>query len=70
MKVEAFKRFDAAHYLKSDEDVALYLEAVNEFDDPAQMVVARENVVRALRFFEKRTTDITKAGKNDYSSLK
>jgi DNA-binding phage protein len=46
--VVAFKRFDAAHYLKSDEDVALYLEAVNEFDDPAQMVVARETVVRAI----------------------
>ncbi len=46
--VEAFKRFDAAHYLKSDEDVALYLEAVDEFDVPAQMVVARETVVRAL----------------------
>jgi probable addiction module antidote protein len=61
--VETFSRFDAANYLKSDEDVALYLEAVNEFDDPAQMVVALNTVARARNMSQvARDAEMTREG--------
>ncbi len=61
--VEIFSRFDAANYLKSDEDVALYLEAVNEFDDPAQMVVALNTVARARNMSQvARDAEMTREG--------
>lgn len=44
-----FSRFDAADYLKNEEDIALYLEAVMEEagDDPAFIVKALGTVARA-----------------------
>lgn len=44
-----FSRFDAADYLKTDEDIALYLEAVMEEagDDPAFILKALGTVARA-----------------------
>jgi probable addiction module antidote protein len=61
--VETFSRFDAANYLKSDDDVALYLEAVNEFDDPAQMVVALNTVARARNMSQvARDAEMTREG--------
>ncbi|RZJ36886.1 MAG: putative addiction module antidote protein [Brevundimonas sp.] len=44
-----FSRFDAADYLKSEEDIALYLEAVMQEagDDPAFILKALGTVARA-----------------------
>lgn len=44
-----FSRFDPADYLKTEEDIALYLEAVMEEagDDPAFIVKALGTVARA-----------------------
>jgi probable addiction module antidote protein len=40
-------RWDSAEHLKSDDDVAAYLEAVLEEDDPALFALALGVVVRA-----------------------
>jgi len=42
-----FTRFDAADYLKDQEDMAAYLEAVAEANDPALIIAALNTVVRA-----------------------
>ena len=44
-----FSRFDPADYLKTEEDIALYMEAVMEEggDDPAYVARAQETVARA-----------------------
>lgn len=44
---ETFSRFDAADYLKGDEDAAAYLEAAAEDGDPAVMTAALGAVARA-----------------------
>lgn len=46
---ETFSRYDTADYLKSEEDIAAYLEAVMEEggDDPAFITKALGNVARA-----------------------
>ena len=44
---ETFTRFDAADYLKTDEDIAAYLDASAEEGDPAAMAVALGTVARA-----------------------
>ncbi len=44
---ETFSQYDAADYLKTDEDIAAYLEASAEDGDPAAMVVALGTVARA-----------------------
>ena len=47
MKKQAFTAFDAADYLKSEEDIAAYLKAASEEDDPQALVVAMGDVIRA-----------------------
>jgi probable addiction module antidote protein len=44
---ETFSRYDAADYLKTAEDIAAYLEASAEENDPAQMALALGAVARA-----------------------
>ena len=47
MKKEAFSAFDAADYLKSEEDIAAYLEAATEDGDPQILFAAMGDVVKA-----------------------
>ncbi|MDD9209833.1 addiction module antidote protein [Aeromonas dhakensis] len=42
-----FSRYDAADYLKSDEDMLHYLEAVMEEGDPALIAAALGDIARA-----------------------
>ena len=44
---EKFSRWDSAEYLKTDEDIAQYLEAALEEDDPAFFAQALGVVARA-----------------------
>ncbi len=60
---EKSTRFDAADYLKDHQDITLYLDAVNEFDDPAQMVVALRTVARARNMSQlARDAEMTREG--------
>ena len=48
MREEQFARYDSADYLKTEEDIAAYLEAVmEESDDPADIARALGVVARA-----------------------
>ena len=48
MTEEQFARYDSADYLKTEEDIAAYLEAVmEESDDPADIARALGVVARA-----------------------
>ncbi|MFU8776722.1 MAG: addiction module antidote protein [Roseovarius sp.] len=47
MTTERFSRYDTADYLKSEDDVAAYLEAVMEDGDPALIAAALGDVARA-----------------------
>jgi probable addiction module antidote protein len=47
MKKETFSAFDAADYLKSEEDIAAYLDAATEDGDPQVLVAAMGDIVRA-----------------------
>jgi probable addiction module antidote protein len=47
MKKEKFSEFDAADYLKTEEDIAAYLQAATEDDDPRTLFAALGDVVRA-----------------------
>lgn len=42
-----FSRYDTADYLKSEEDIAAYLDAVMEDGDPALIAAALGDVARA-----------------------
>ena len=44
---ETFSRFDVADYLESEEDIAAYLTACAEEDDPALFLAALGDVARA-----------------------
>lgn len=44
---ETFSHYDAADYLKTDEDISAYLEASAESGDPAMMAAALGAVARA-----------------------
>jgi len=48
-KKEKFSRYDAAEYLKTEEDIAAYLEAVIEEagDDVSLIAIALGNIARA-----------------------
>lgn len=46
---EKFARFDVADYLETDEDISAYLAACGEERDPALLIAAFGDVVRALR---------------------
>jgi len=47
MTTEHFSRYDTADYLKSEEDIAAYLEAVMDDGDPALIAAALGDVARA-----------------------
>lgn len=47
MKKATFTVFDAADYLKSEQDIAAYLAAASEDSDPQVLVAAMGDVVRA-----------------------
>lgn len=44
---ERFSRYDTADYLKNEEDIAAYLEAVMEDGDPSLIAAALGDVARA-----------------------
>lgn len=63
MKTETFTRWDVADHLQSDEDIAAYLEACAEEDDPALMVAALGDVARARNMSQlARDTGLTREG--------
>ena len=47
MSAEKFELFDAADYLDTPEDVAFYLEAAFEGNDPRRIAAALDDVARA-----------------------
>lgn len=47
-KKETFSQYDSADYLKSEQDIAAYLEACSEKNDPVRMAVALEVVAREI----------------------
>ncbi len=60
---ETFTTFDAADYLKTDQDVAAYLEASAEDGDPATMVTALGTVARARNMSQlARDAGLTREG--------
>lgn len=52
MKSENFSAYDAADYLKTEDDIAAYLEAVMEEDDPAVIALALGTIARARNVSE------------------
>ena len=60
---ETFSRFDPADYLKTDADIAAYLEASAGEGDPAAMTVALGTVARARNVSQlARETGMTREG--------
>lgn len=41
-----FRRYDKADYLKPEDSIAAYLDAVRDYDDPALIEAARDDVSR------------------------
>jgi probable addiction module antidote protein len=65
MVKEAFSRYDSADYLKTEEDVAAYLDAVMEEggDDPAYIAHALGVIARARNMSQlARDTGLTREG--------
>ncbi|MCC7257718.1 MAG: putative addiction module antidote protein [Gammaproteobacteria bacterium] len=65
MTRETFSRYDTADYLKSDEDIARYMEAVMEEggDDPAYIAQALGAIARARNMSQlARDTGLTREG--------
>ena len=64
-KKEAFSRWDAADYLKSDDDMAAYLQACLEEapDDPALIAAALGDIARARGMVQlAKETGLTREG--------
>ena len=63
----SWKQFDAADYIKSEKDIALYLDAVMEVaaDNPALLVHALGDVARARRNMSQLARDagVTREGR-------
>jgi probable addiction module antidote protein len=60
---ETFSRFDAADYLKTDEDIAAYLEVTAAEGDPAAIAAALGAVARARNVSQlARDTGLTREG--------
>ncbi len=58
-----FSRYDTADYLKTEEDIARYLKACAEENDPALMLAALGNVARARNMSQlARDTGLTREG--------
>lgn len=65
MSVETFSRYDTAEYLRTEEDIAAYLDAVMEDggDDPALIARALGAVARARNMSQlSRDTGISREG--------
>ncbi len=65
MKKETFSRYDAADYLKTEEDIARYMDAVIEesSDDPTVIAYALGAVARARNMSQlAREAGITRVG--------
>ncbi len=65
MPKETFSRYDTADYLKTEEDVAAYMEAVMEEggDDPAFVAQALGDIARARSMSQlARETGMTREG--------
>jgi len=64
-KKEAFSRWDAADYLKSDDDMAAYLQACLEeaSDDPSLIAAALGDIARARGMVQlAKETGLTREG--------
>jgi len=60
---EIFTRFDAADYLKTDEQIAAYLDDAAQDGDPAAMTAALGTVARARNISQlARDTGLTREG--------
>ena len=63
MKKESFSAFDAADYLKTEEDIAAYLQAATDDGDPQVLFAAMGDVVRARNVSRvARETGLTREG--------
>ena len=63
MKKETFSAYDAADYLKSEKDIAAYLEAASEDGDPRVVAAAMGAIVRARNVSKvARDTGLTREG--------
>jgi probable addiction module antidote protein len=63
MTKETFTRFDVVDHLKTEQDIALYLEAVLEDGDAATIALALGDVARARNMSQlARDTNITRQG--------
>jgi len=61
IKVSKLPDFDPAEYLKSDEDIAAYLTAILEENDPALLAAALGDIARARGMSEiARASGITR----------
>ena len=60
---EAFQRYDTADYLEKEEDIAAYLAACAEEEDPALFLAALGDVARARNMTElAERTGLTRVG--------
>lgn len=60
---ERFSRYDTAEHLRSEEEIALYLEAVMEEGDAALIIAALGDVARARNMSQlARDTGMTREG--------
>jgi probable addiction module antidote protein len=63
MSKETFSRYDTADYLKTEEDMAAYLDAVMEDGDPALIAAALGDIARARNMSQlARDTGLTREG--------
>ena len=63
MKKQPFTAFDAADYLRTEEDIAAYLVAASEDGDPKVLVSAMGDVIRARNVSKiARDTGLTREG--------
>lgn len=62
-KTENFSRYDTVDYLKTDEDMAAYLDACIEEGDPALIAAALGDIARARNMSQlARDTGLTREG--------
>lgn len=63
MATENFSRYDTVDYLKSEADIAAYLEAVMEEDDPSLIAAALGDIARARSITQlARDTQMSREG--------
>lgn len=63
MSKETFSRYDTADYLKSEEDIAAYLDACVEDGDPALIAAALGDIARARNMSQlARETGLSREG--------